>query len=336
MQIISKLRFYGYAFINMYILRKSKLTYMPEYIALEVTNVCNFKCAFCPQSNPKHHDIISKSYLDKESCALYLRRIREAGITTNLMHWTLDGEPFMNKYFAELVHVSAIYGFTNTYFASNGMLCSVERLMDFPMDKVRLNIAIDFCADRAYFENVRGTRNSWKQVLSNIKSILRDPRTQNVRLELTDISSFSEQDPERLSQGYKALKKLFGEHNNIKYRTRTFHNATGFLLHKKQIKTNSYHLCPYPWTHFRIASNGDVVICSHDLDHKTVLGNLKFQSVSEIWNCEPMLIARRNLLDKTPEGVVACKHCDTPFDDAKFTIKNYYLAARGRMQLFSK
>lgn len=333
--MISKLGFYGRALSSMHIQKKLKLEYMPEYIALEVTNVCNFKCSFCPQSDPKHHDVVPKSYLDNESCRLFLSKVRDAGIVTNLMHWTLDGEPFMNKRFAELVHISAEYGFTNTYFASNGMLCSVKRLMEFPLTKVKLNIAIDFCADKEYFEKVRGTRNSWEQVSQNIKEILRDPRTSNVGLELTDISSFSEKKPESLAHAFVELKKIFGQHDNIKYHTRTFHNATGFLSSKENRK-DKYHLCPYPWTHFRIASNGDVVICCRDLDRKTVLGNLKTQSVSEIWNGEAMLNARNSLLKKAPENVAACMGCDLPYDDTKFSLKNIYGAAIGRMQLFSK
>ena len=335
MKIITKLGFYGRAAAGMYLFRRQKLAFMPEYIALEVTNVCNFKCAFCPQSDPQHHLIVPKSFLDKETCALFLRKIREAGICTNLMHWTLDGEPFMNKQFAELVAVSAEYGFTNTYFASNGMLCTMDRLLEFPLDKVRLNIAIDFCSDKEYFEEVRGTKNSWVHVKANVENILSDPRTQNVGLELTDISSFSQHDPGKLKEAFEALQKLFGKHRNIQYRTRTFHNATGFLQWKPK-KNKNYHLCPYPWTHFRIASNGDIVICCRDLDHKTVLGNLKTQTVAEIWNGALMQEVRRNLLEKKPDCVAACKGCDLPYDDSKFTFKNIYHAARGRMQLFAK
>lgn len=335
MKVISKLGFYGRALMDMHVKRRSRVDYMPEYIALEVTNVCNFKCAFCPQSDPKHHDLVPKSYLDKESCRTYLTKIREAGIATNLMHWTLDGEPFMNKSFPELVLVSAEHGFTNTHFGSNGLLCSVERLIKFPLDKVRLNIAIDFCADKGYFEEVRGTRGSWSDVLSNIKEILCDPRTSNVGLELTDITSFSKDSPDQLAQAFKELRQLFGEHKNIRYRTRTFHNATGFI-DREAGGTGKYHLCPYPWTHFRIASNGDVVICCRDLDHKTVLGNLNMQTIPDIWNGEPMVRVRSDLLNKAPERIAACKGCDLPFDDSKFSLRNIYKAAIGRMQVFSK
>ena len=101
-------------------------------------------------------------------------------------------------------------------------------------------------------------------------------------------------------------------------------------------KKNKSHLCPYPWTHFRIASNGEVVVCCRDLDHKTVIGNLIKQSVNEIWNGELMVDVRRNLLNETPENISACKGCDLPYDASKFSLNNIYHAAVGRMQLCSK
>ena len=333
--MFSRVISYGRAAWNMYVLERAELPYAPEYIALEVTNVCNFKCKFCPQSDSQHHHNVPRSYLDPEACASFLGKVRGAGITTNLMHWTLDGEPFMNKQFAELVRVSAGFGFTNTYFASNGMLCTAERLAEFPLDRVRLNIAIDFCADKGCFEEVRGTKDSWDRVRANIEQILHDPRTQNVGLELTDISSFSERDPQKLRAAFESLVALCGQHPNLRYSARVFHNATGFVPPMPKRRGN-YHLCPYPWTHFRIASDGDIVICCRDLDHKTVLGNLKTQSVQEIWNGAKMVAARRALLAQDPDAVRACRGCDLPYDDSKFTVKNIYRAARGRMQLFSK
>lgn len=334
MRLVTKLAFYGKAAWAMYVRRQARLAYLPEYVALEVTNVCNFRCVFCPQSDPTHHDLVPRTYLDPLTCEDFLKKVRQAGIRTNLLHWTLDGEPFVNKQFADLVKVSARYGFKNTYFASNGMLATIDRLIDFPLDDVRLNIAIDFCADKTYFEEVRGTKDSWERVKINVSSILSDKRTQNVGIELTDISSFSKHSPQEQNRLFREMKDMFGHHKNINYRTRTFHNATGFIAGKKNV--GRYHLCPYPWTHLRIASNGDVVICCRDLNHKTVLGNLKTQTVHEIWNGSQAVNARQALLMRQPESVDACRGCDLPYDDSKFTLRNVYRAARGRMQIFSK
>ena len=121
----------------------------------------------------------------------------------------------------------------------------------------------------------------------------------------------------------------------ITYRTRTFHNATGFLNLKKNNPKKTYHLCPYPWTTLRIASNGDIVACCRDLRHETVLGNLNEDSVENIWNGGAMQDLRAALLAKEPERIKACNGCDLPYDDTKFTVKNLFLAAKGRMQLFT-
>jgi radical SAM protein with 4Fe4S-binding SPASM domain len=332
---IDRASYYLRAFLNMHVWRQTSLPYMPEYIGMEVTNVCNFKCAFCPQSDPAHHDIVPKTYLDKESCALYLRKIREAGIKTDLMHWTLDGEPFMHRGFADLVNVSADFGFTNTFFASNGVLCTVDRLLAFPLDRVRINLTIDFCADSEYFEKVRGTKGSWQRVLDNVRNVIADDRMNNVTIELTDIASYSTQDPSALAASFASLQGLFEKSDRLRFRTRTFHNATGYLKSNKR-KSQRYHVCPYPFAHFRIASNGDVVSCSRDLQHKSVLGNLRHQSVEEIWNGEKFQNFRQALFDREPSRNGACRGCDLPYDSAKFSLANVYKAARGRSQVFTK
>ncbi len=333
--LVNKLNYYKKVAVNMYIKKNTFLNYKPEYIALELTNVCNFTCSFCPQSNPNHHEIVPKSYLSEEACRLYLSKIRNAGITTNLMHWTQDGEPFLNTKFPNIVAISKDFGFNNTFFATNGTYCNIKTLSKFPLDEVRLNLAIDFCADKNYFEKIRGTSGSWDRVEKNIRDILETRKTKNVGIVLTDISSFEEQDKKVILDNLSNMKKLFGKSKNLVYRTRTFHNATGSIspIFGKN-KSLRYNLCPYPWSHFRITSSGDVVICCRDLDRKTVIGNLNYQSVDEIWNGKEMLYVRESLLNQSPNSVSACSGCDLPYDNAKFSLRNIYRAALGRMQIF--
>ncbi len=334
--LILKLIYYIRAYYEMHILRRIEVGYMPEYLGVEVTNVCNFSCSFCPQSDPNHHSYVKKTFLSLEKCDFYLKKIRDLGIKTNLIHWTLDGEPFMHKEFHKLCEIGLRYGFTNAYFATNGMLCTIDRLIKFPINDCRFTLSIDFCADPVFFEEVRGTKDSWNRIYKNIKDILSDKRLSNIYINLTDISSYSTDDKNELNKRFFSLKKLFGNHSRIEYRTKTFHNATGFLTNLKRKNGKSYHLCPYPWTTLRVAANGDIVACCRDLRHETVLGNLNVNNVKEIWNGEPMQELRKALLDKEPEKIKACNGCDMPYDDTKFTVKNIFLAAKGRIQLFTK
>jgi radical SAM protein with 4Fe4S-binding SPASM domain len=329
---------FGHIFFRWQIQKALVLDYMPEEVSVEVTNVCNFKCAFCPQSQPEHHVIAPKTYLEPEAADLILSRLREGGIQTQTLHWTLDGEPFMNRRFGELCKVALRHGFSNMYFATNGMLLTEDIVAGLPTHSgARYTFTIDFATDQAYFEDVRGTRGSWQQISNNIARILRDPNLTQFHIELSDISTYKLSDVAETDRKFTDLRNLIPDpHNRLKVFQKTFHNAAGLV--EKSVVTSSgknYHLCPYPWTSLFVASNGDIVACCRDLRRQTVLGNILKESLSEIWNGAAFRELRQNLVNKKPELSAACNGCDLPYDDAKFSMKNILRTARRRLQLFN-
>lgn len=337
MSVLKKLKYYLQSYYEMNIKNSTIVSYVPEYIGLEVTNVCNFSCEFCPQNDSNHHSYVPKTYLNEDYCRLYLQKVRDAGIKTNLIHWTLDGEPFMNKCFYKLAWIGVEYNFTNAFFASNGTMCTQDNLLKFPLNKCHITLTIDYCNDEQMFENTRGKKGSWKKIKNNIESILNDKRLNNVNIYLTDISSYIIKDKEELKRRFNLLKNIFPKSKRISYHTRAFHNATGIVKSNRKFDENKkYYLCPYPWTTLRIASNGDVVACCRDLRHKTVLGNLKEDDLFKIWNGENMQNFRKALIDKEPFRNKACAGCDLPYDETKHSLKNYLSAIKGRIQLFGK
>jgi len=313
--------------------RDLRVGYLPEYISIELTNVCNFKCVFCPQSSPTHLRAVGRSFLTLERAELLLSRIREAGVQSRLIHLTLDGEPFMNRQFHKICEIALRWGFTEMDFATNGVLCGVNRLQELPYT-ARYRLGIDYCADREYFERVRGTPGSWERIRRNLLEALENDELNHIRFCLKDISSFSITDPKERQIRSVHLKELFPKNPRLSFATKTFHNATG-LVKGRGLRSKRYYVCPYPWAILNIASNGDVVACSRDLQRKTVLGNLLSQPLEEIWNGLPMQALRRNLRDRKPELSVACAGCDMPYDGSKYTVRNLLSAARGRLQLLN-
>ncbi len=306
-----------------------RVSYLPEYVSIELTNVCNFKCAFCPQSSPTHFRTVGRSFLTLEKAELLLSRIREAGVQSTLLHWTLDGEPFMNRQFHKICEVACRWGFTEMDFATNGVLATPSRLQELPRG-ARYRLGIDYCADLEYFERVRGTRGSWERIRRNVLEVIEKDELSHFRVCLKDISSFSITDPKERRLRFEQLKRLFPKSAKLSFATKTFHNATG-LVGAPGRRSKRYFLCPYPWATLNVASNGDVVACSRDLQRKTVLGNLLSQPLEEIWNGLPMQALRRNLRDRKPELSAACAGCDMPFDGSKYTLRNLFNAARGRL-----
>jgi radical SAM protein with 4Fe4S-binding SPASM domain len=311
-----------------------RLDYVPEDISIEVTNTCNFSCQFCPQSSPTHFERVKRTTLSPEQAETLLQKLRRGGVTTRVLHWTLDGEPFVNRKFHEICARAQAFGFDRQVFSTNGSLARHDRVRELPhRSGCRYTLCIDFAGDSAYFEQVRGTEGSWQTVLDNVRSILSDPTLEHVHVKVTDISSYGFSEPGELERRRRELVSLFEPSRRLVIVGRVFHNMAGFVqLGKRPGKT--YRVCPYPWMSLVIASNGDVVACCRDLEHKTVLGNLFEQELGEIWNGAPYQELRRRLVDKQVDQVEACRGCDLPYDGAKFGVKNLLRAAIHRLRVF--
>jgi radical SAM protein with 4Fe4S-binding SPASM domain len=56
--------------------------------------------------------------------------------------------------------------------------------------------------------------------------------------------------------------------------------------------------------------NGDVVLCCDDWNHSTVLGNLKEQTIEEIWNGEKLRNIRKAHINGEFYKVRLCSECN--------------------------
>lgn len=295
----------------------------PEDISIELTNTCNFKCAFCPQSDPHHFDDRVRSLLTPDQAGVILGRLRRAGVRTDVIHWTLDGEPFVNRGIDAICRVALGHGFRFFIFCTNGYFLSPERLASLPRENgADYTLCVDFCADRDYFETYRGTRTSWERVRDNIRRALESDLS-HIHFGLTDISSFTETDRDVLRARMGALQALFPP-GQIRYRSRGFHSMAGFLPGfvelKKETGHGRYFTCPYPWASLVVASNGDVVACCRDLEHRTVLGNLFQEELEAIWRGPRYRELRKNLAEGRPQENAACRNCDFPYDAEKLSL----------------
>ena len=330
--LINKLLCYLKIFYYTYLSKSVSLNYSPEDISVEVTNVCNFKCAFCAQSSPQHFENIPRKFLSTTEAKIILKKFREGGVKTKVIHWTLDGEPFLNPEFSQICASALEFGFNNHYFATNGALITPERLLTFPSDNVSYKLTIDFSADKEGFEKYRGFNGSWEVIVENIEKICAQPALSHFTIFITDISKYWIRDQDRLQLLHAKLKNMFCSDKVRIIGFRQFHNMTGYLGVIKNKENAKYHICPYPWVSVSVASNGDVVACCRDLEHKTVLGNLLKQELREIWNGQRFKALRHSLIKKENNRFGACLECDMPYDASKWSIKNIVKFLKYRLQ----
>ncbi len=313
-------------------------SYVPEDISLEATNNCNFRCKFCPQSDPEHRTLVPRIDLEPGNAEIILKRLREGGVSTDTLHWTLDGEPFMNKKFHILCEIAIKHGFTNMVFATNGLLLTEERLAQLPSGgRTKYTFSVDYCSDKTYFETVRGRSGSWQAIYDNIQNSLGSAAHSHIFFKVSDITSYKTGDQAIHSAEFAKLKGLFeAAGDRIEFLGKTFHNSAGLtqvLVSNSQEKR--YFTCPYPWTSLVIASDGNVVACCRDLRRQTVLGNILDRPLQDIWRGAAFQELRKNLAHRTPWKSKACDGCDMPYDSSKFSLKNLIRTARSRLQIFA-
>ncbi|MDP6717693.1 MAG: SPASM domain-containing protein [Pirellulaceae bacterium] len=73
----------------------------------------------------------------------------------------------------------------------------------------------------------------------------------------------------------------------------------------------SKQYCEYPWTSLSVMADGSVVPCTQDYDVEMVLGNVREQTLEEIWNGEKYRELRRmHITGEFPQGYKCSERCD--------------------------
>ncbi len=69
--------------------------------------------------------------------------------------------------------------------------------------------------------------------------------------------------------------------------------------------------CEFPWTSLTVMSNGNIVPCTQDYDAEMIFGNIKKDSLEDIWNGEKYKEFRQWHIDGSfPKGNKCNERCD--------------------------
>jgi radical SAM protein with 4Fe4S-binding SPASM domain len=261
-----------------------------------------------------------------DSCRELLQRLADQFYPDPVVRkvsFTHDGEPFVNPEFPAMLEAATELGY-QIKFASNGSLVTPEIVGPLVERGVRFNICVDFCANKAEFESVRGPAGSFDRVLANLRymaGIARDSGA--VTLDIVDISGFTTNDLRQREQNLSRLKALFSDIQSERCRffSRVFHNMAGKIsVPGKADSRGKYRVCPYPWFNLNIAWDGRVVACCRDLRGETVLGNVfETDSLWDIWNGEAYQEFRAGLSAGAVKNFKACAGCDLPWDSSRWS-----------------
>ncbi len=269
-------------------------------LRLEVTTKCNYSCIICPRDkltrNIETMDIdLFKDIFDK---------INSETSQYNTLTFPGLGEPLLD----ESLDGKIIYAKKRDYtvlILTNGSLLTVDRfkrLEGIGVDSIRVSI---YGNTQESYNAVHGTKNSdlFQRIKENLTEISRIRKNTTLLLTYNLVNECNDRDMESWIEYWKDkvdLLEVWRPHNWVDgkdYRE----------LQKEKLKT-----CGRPFnTPLQIQVDGTVNMCCFDFDGQLLLGDLKTQTLEEIFESSMFKkILKYHKSGDFAESGLICGNCD--------------------------
>lgn len=165
------------------------------------------------------------------------------------------------------------------------------------------------------FEKIRGVKNAYERSLKNLQGFLdmKNGLNSNCRTVLSMIDFDMNQDSIEQTRSYWEHRPGVDEFLMKQFCTwdGSAQDVNGLQDSNQTAVTKpSKHVeCNFPWERMTVLWDGTVVPCCNDYDRKLSLGNIKEQSLSEIWNGPEMVALRKEFISNQVTNPL-CRHCE--------------------------
>ena len=283
-----------------YLLKKKKLWGGPQEFSLEITNRCNLSCLMCPRPTLKRP-------IGDMDFTLFKKIITEAKDTLELIYLHLAGEPLLHPKLFEMI----------AFCKKNKMpvgLSTNATLLDekYSKELIRANLdylILSFDAFRPEtYEAIRRGANFHK-TLSNIEKFIeiKGPRGKKPFTVIQFV--YMEKNKKEIPEFFS----FWGKKEIDVARAKPFITLSGLDTNLGAIKwTYIDKPCFLPWRQLAIYWDGIAVPCCFDYIGGYIIGDLKKQTLKEVWNSKPMQEIREKHLRGESKTINICKNCERP------------------------
>ena len=288
-----------------------ELPFFPRYIDIELTNRCNFHCLMCPTGTGMVKR--KKGTLDNSIFNMILEQIRPNKTPIRFIRW---GEPLLHpelfNYIKKLHSIGSI-----VHINTNGSLMNeeiIEKIIASNLDSIKFSFQgvdkksysemrnIDFFDQLLkIIELVHKKRGNRKKPFIHISTTITYENAQQV-------SQFKEQAnqyADLVTVGRTILEHI----DPTKVKLNESAIQTLIELKKQESVVKKHPECPEVFDKLSINWDGTVSACCGDYDHKMLVGNLKSNTLAEIWKNRPMNRYRTLLAEMRHDEITLCSTC---------------------------
>lgn len=283
----------------------------PTTLSIEITNICNAKCWFCPQPLSTR----KKGYMD---FSLYCRIMDEVSLNARKVKSIalfMDGEPTLHKELLKFLSYAHELEIENIYLSSNMEFFSPQltnSILDANLGKTLQYVicSLDGATEQTYSKNRIGV--DFRKAVYNTEYLIEQ---RNLRKQIYP-RIFSRLLVSDLTKDELAKFKKYWKGKADKTLCYKMHNWGGQITDARMSVSNNgseFIPCYFPFSQFAIQYDGTVRLCCVDANSSIIIGDTNKQSIKQIWNNEAINEIRKchlnREIDKTPS---ICADCSYP------------------------
>lgn len=302
--------------------KKQIISDYPLLVDLELASICNLKCPMCYTISDSFKKSVNTTRMDFE---LFKKVIDEISGKTVAIRLSLRGEATLNKNFAQCIKYAKSKGIKEVSTLTHGFKLSLpffKEIVDAGIDWITISI------DGTYetYEEIRKPLK-FSDLLEKIKKIKQYKEENKLKkpvIKVQGIWPAIAKDPNKFYETFAPLVDQVA-----------FNPLIDYLWNddKNQIQYVENFSCPQQYQRMVIGADGLVMKCSNDEENKEVIGDVKLQTVHEIWHGEKMNKVREmHKKSIAIENSEVCRKCYLPrltkkdkaiVDGREITIHNY-------------
>lgn len=294
----------------------------PYLVHVDPTNLCNFRCPFCPTGHP---DLLKKvgrpsGRMDYHLFEKIMKDITLFPVKPKVLHLYKDGEPLMHADFGRMALLARSMDVAEKInLTTNAALLNAKKASEIIAAKIDIvRISIEHVSDEGYREKTL-TYGQYNRIVHNVAGLFEERRRRGgktqiwvkiLRLGLTD------EDIEKFGRDFRGIcdeclvMTPMGWSRTDVYDFTLGSNPSTGDNGETPLKTDRV-VCPYPFYSLAINFDGSVSVCCADWSHGTVVGDVHDASLPEIWNGPAMQKLRRLHLAGRRYESSACANCQT-------------------------
>ncbi len=286
----------------------------PYIIFIDPSDKCNFQCKFCPTGDRelmKNTQGRNHGAMDFDIYKKIIDDICEFENKVKVIRLYKDGEPLLNKHFPDMIryaHDSKCCEKVDT--TTNATLLNHDlslKIIDAGLN--RINISIEGINDKQY-KDFSGAKVDFQKLVDEI-AFFYENRKQCEMIVKINGDIISEEQKEFFFNTFGDItdgifiESIMDCWPTFELEKVTVNKDRGIYGNKiKEVLT-----CPYVFYSFAINSDATASLCFLDWSRKLIIGDIRKQSVKEIWESEQMREYQKMFLRGERKSHPICAEC---------------------------